>query len=65
MHTLEVTDDQLRMLHEAMNSWINSFSHDQPDILHDSKELRRVIELELHETKTSTMPGGRPRFGSL
>jgi hypothetical protein len=47
MHTLEVTDDQLHLLHESINSWINSFSHDQPDLLRAGKELRAKIDAEL------------------
>lgn len=47
MHTLEVTDEQLELLHQSVNSWINSFSHDQPDMLRAGKALRAKIDEEL------------------
>lgn len=47
MHTLEVTDEELQVLHSSINSWINSFSHDQPDILRAGKALRAKIDGEL------------------
>ncbi len=47
MHTLEVTDDQLELLHSSLNTWINSFSHHEPDLLRAGKELRRKLDEEL------------------
>lgn len=47
MHTLEVTDEQLEVLHSSLNTWINSFSHDEPDLLRLGKALRAKIDHEL------------------
>lgn len=58
MHTLEVTDEQLELLHQSVNSWINSFSHDQPDMLRAGKALRAKIDAEL--ARPSTPEAGRP-----
>jgi hypothetical protein len=50
MHTLEVTDEQLHMLHESVNSFINSFSHDQPEMLRAGKALRAKLDDEIART---------------
>ncbi len=55
MHTLQVTDEQLELLHQSINSWINSFSHDQPDMLRAGKALRAKIDDE--RTRPSLPPG--------
>lgn len=47
MHTLTISDDELRILHHALETWINSFSHDQPDQLRAGKELRAKLDAEL------------------
>lgn len=47
MHTLTFTDDELRLLHYSIESWINSFSHDQPELLRAGKELRAKVDAEL------------------
>lgn len=44
MHTLEFTDDELRIVHFALETWINSFSHDQPELLHAGKLLRAKVD---------------------
>jgi hypothetical protein len=60
MHTLEVTDDQLHLLHESLTSWIKSFSHDQPDQLRAGKELRSKIDAELDQAMTSSFGSPAP-----
>jgi hypothetical protein len=47
MHTLEVTDEELQLLHSSINSWINTFGHDEPEILRAGKSLRAKIDHEL------------------
>jgi hypothetical protein len=47
MHTLIVSDEQLNILHNALETWINSFSHDQPDLLRAGKELRAKLDAEI------------------
>ena len=47
MHTLTFTDEQLRLLHNALETWINSFSHDQPEQLREGKALRAVLDAEI------------------
>ncbi|MGH3103755.1 MAG: hypothetical protein ACRDN6_06640 [Gaiellaceae bacterium] len=39
MHTLELTDDELRILHAALRSYLDDFGHDEADILRSVKQL--------------------------
>jgi hypothetical protein len=39
MHTIELTDEELRILHEALRSHLDDFGHDEADVLRRIKEL--------------------------
>ena len=39
MHTIELTDEELRMVHEALRSYLNDFGHDEADLLRAIKAL--------------------------
>jgi hypothetical protein len=39
MHTLELTDDELRVLHSALHSYLNDFGHEEADVLRQVKDL--------------------------
>ena len=39
MHTIEITDEELRILHEALRSYLDDFGHDQADLLRAIKAL--------------------------
>ena len=39
MHTIQVTDDELRLLHEALHSFLDDFGHEQTDVLRALKAL--------------------------
>ena len=39
MHTLELTDDELRLLHSALHAYLNDFGHEEADVLRQVKEL--------------------------
>jgi hypothetical protein len=39
MHTLELTDDELRLLHSALHSYLNDFGHEEADVLRRVKDL--------------------------
>jgi len=38
-HTLELTDDELRLLHAALHSYLDDFGHKEADVLRRIKEL--------------------------
>lgn len=57
MHTLMVSDEQLQLLHNALETWINSFSHDQPEQLRAGKELRAKLDAEINNTSTAGVGG--------
>ncbi len=40
MHTIELNDDELRLLHEALHSYLDDFGHEQADLL---REIKRLI----------------------
>ena len=39
MHTTQVTDEELRLLHEALHSFLDDFGHEQTDVLRALKAL--------------------------
>ena len=39
MHTIELTDDELRLLHAALHSYRDDFGHEEADVLRRIKEL--------------------------
>ena len=39
MHTLELTDDELRMLRTAVHAYLDDFGHDEADVLRQIKLL--------------------------
>jgi hypothetical protein len=38
-HTLELTDDELRLLRAALHSYLDDFGHEEGDVLRQIKEL--------------------------
>ena len=39
MHTIELTEDELRLLQAALHSYLDDFGHDQADVLRQIKAL--------------------------
>jgi hypothetical protein len=39
MHTIELTDDELRLLHEALRTYLDDFGHEEADVLRRVKAL--------------------------
>jgi hypothetical protein len=39
MHTIELTDDELRILRAALHSYLDDFGHDEADILRATKRV--------------------------
>jgi hypothetical protein len=39
MHTIELTDDELRLLQAALHSYLDDFGHDEADVLRRIKQL--------------------------
>jgi hypothetical protein len=39
MHTIELTDEELRMVHQALHSYLDDFGHDEADVLRALKAL--------------------------
>ena len=40
MHTIELTDEELRILHAALRSYLDDFGHEEADVL---RLIKRVI----------------------
>jgi hypothetical protein len=38
-HTLELTDEELRLLQAALHSYLDDFGHEEADLLREIKEL--------------------------
>ena len=49
MHTIELDDDELRLLHAALHSYLDDFGHDQSDVLRAIKAL--IAKLPASEPK--------------
>ena len=39
MHTIELTEDELRLLHAALHSYLDDFGHEEADVLREIKAL--------------------------
>jgi hypothetical protein len=39
MHTIELTDEELRLLQSALHSYLDDFGHEEADVLRKIKEL--------------------------
>jgi hypothetical protein len=39
MHTLELSDEELRILHAALHSYLDDFGHEEADVLRQVKQL--------------------------
>ena len=40
MHTIELNDDELRLVHAALHSFLDDFGHDEADVL---RRIRTLI----------------------
>jgi hypothetical protein len=40
MHTIEVTDDELRLIHAALHSYLDDFGHEEAELL---RRIKAVI----------------------
>ena len=49
MHTIEVTDEELRLLHAAVHSYLDDFGHDEGDVLRSLKQLLAKLPVEADE----------------
>jgi len=39
MHTIELTDEELGLLHSALHSYLDDFGHEEADVLREIKAL--------------------------
>jgi hypothetical protein len=39
MHTIELSDDELRLVHSALHSYLDDFGHEEADVLRKIKSL--------------------------
>ena len=46
-HTIELDDDELRLIRSALHAYLDDFGHDEADILRQLKEL--LAKLPYHE----------------
>ena len=40
MHSIELTDDELRVLHAALHAYLDDFGHEEADVL---RLIKRVL----------------------
>ena len=46
MHTIELTDDELRLLRAAVRSYLDDFGHEEADVLRRVKQLLAKLEAD-------------------
>jgi hypothetical protein len=46
MHTIELTDEELRLLYNALRSYLDDFGHEEADLLRQIKQLLAKLPLE-------------------
>ena len=46
MHTIELTDEQLRLFRAALHSYLDDFGHEEADVLRALKELLAKLPAE-------------------
>jgi hypothetical protein len=46
MHTLELTDEELRLLYAALHAYLDDFGHEEADILRQIKQLLAKLPRE-------------------
>ena len=51
MHTIELDSEELRLLHEALHSYLDDFGHDQADVLRQIKALIAKLPHGLSSTR--------------
>jgi hypothetical protein len=39
MHTIELTEEELRLLHSALHAYLDDFGHEEADVLRRIKRL--------------------------
>jgi hypothetical protein len=39
MHEIQLTDDELRLVHQALHAYLNDFGHEEADVLRALKAL--------------------------
>ena len=39
MHTIELTDDELRLIQNALHAYLDDFGHEEADVLREVKAL--------------------------
>jgi len=44
MHTLELSEEELRLLHAALHSYLDDFGHEQADLLRRIKALLEKLQ---------------------
>jgi hypothetical protein len=49
MHTIELTDEELRLLHAALHAYLDDFGHDEADVLRALKHLLAKLPVEADE----------------
>ena len=46
MHTIELTDEELRLVHAALHSYLDDFGHEEADVLRAVKALIAKLPAE-------------------
>jgi hypothetical protein len=49
MQTIDLTERELRLLHEALHAYLDDFGHNEADVLRELKQLIAKLPVEADE----------------
>jgi hypothetical protein len=50
MHTIELTDQELRLLQNALHTYLDDFGHEEADVLREVKALLQKLDASSERT---------------
>jgi hypothetical protein len=59
VHTIELTDDELRLLHSALHAYLDDFGHDEADVLRQIKAMLAKLPEQGEPISVGELTAGR------
>lgn len=59
MHTIELTDDELRLVHSALHAYLDDFGHDEADVLRAIKAVLAKLPAQSAEVGAGDLSAER------
>jgi hypothetical protein len=59
MHTIELTEDELRLLHSALHAYLDDFGHEEADVLREIKAVLAKLPAQGGPLDAGELTAGR------